>query len=274
MPEFIERNREIGWEVEELNSVPNLDCKIESLVCAKEVNLDEIFSSGEIEKAWNAVSRELQRFEIPDGTGGVNPGDRRAIFYLISYFRPHSMLEVGTYIGASTVYAAAALHRGHGLENQERPNLVTVDFSDVNDPVSKPWLLHGTRNSPIEMISTIGCSYFVEFVTNVSLDYMAGCTQKYDFIFLDGDHAAKTVYQEIPAALELLEKDGLILLHDYFPESNPLWSDGSFIPGPFLATDRLVTEGVPLKVLPLGHLPWPTKLGSSITSLALLVRNT
>lgn len=274
MPEFIEGNLEIRREVEELKSVPSLDCTLESLASTKEVNLHEIFSSGAIEKAWNAVSPELQMFEIPDGTGGVNPGDRRAIFYLISYFKPRSVLEVGTHIGASIVHTAAALHRGHKLENQERPNLVTVDVSDVNDPVSKPWLQHGTRNSPIEMINTLGCSYFVKFEMNASLAYMAGCEQRYDFIFLDGDHAAKTVYQEIPAALALLESDGLILLHDYFPESNPLWSDGTFIPGPFLAIDRLTREGVPLKVLPLGQLPWPTKLESNITSLALLVRNT
>jgi predicted O-methyltransferase YrrM len=273
MPEFIEGNLEIRKEMEELKRVPSLECTLESLVSAKDVKLHEIFSSETIEKAWDVVNPELQMFEIPDGTGGVNPGDRRAIFYLISYFKPRSVLEVGTHIGASVVHTAAALHRVHTLENQECPNLVTVDVSDVNDPVSKPWLQHGTRNSPIEMINTMGCSYFVEFEMNASLAYMGECGQKYDFIFLDGAHAAKTVYQEIPAALALLERDGLILLHDYFPGSNPLWSDGSVIPGPFLATDRLITEGVPLKVLPLGQLPWPTKLESNITSLALLVRN-
>jgi predicted O-methyltransferase YrrM len=271
---FIEVKLEISREVEELKRVPRLDCTLESLVRADEINLHEIFGSATIAKAWNAVSPELQMFEIPDGTGGVNPGDRRAIFYLLSYFKPRSVLEVGTHIGASTVHTAAALHRGHKLENQERPNLVTVDVIDVNDPVSKPWLQHGTRNSPMEMIHTMGCSYFVEFETNASLTYMAGCEQTYDFIFLDGDHAAKTVYQEITAALAVLERDGLILLHDYFPESNPLWSDRAVIPGPFLAISRLITEGVPLKVLPLGQLPWPTKLESNITSLALLVRNT
>jgi predicted O-methyltransferase YrrM len=274
MPEFLRRLLRIRREAKELKSVPSLGCQVERLLSAQEVNLEEIFSSGEIEKAWNTVRPELQRFEIPDGTGGVNPGDGRALFYLMRYLKPRSVLEVGTHIGASTVHIAAALHTGHRLENEAPLKLVSVDVSVVNDPISKPWLQHGARYSPVEMINKMGCEYFVEFVTNTSLDYMAGCEQSYDFIFLDGNHAAKTVYREIPAALELLEKDGLILLHDYFPELNPLWSDGSIIPGPFLATERLRTEGTQLKVLPLSQLPWLTKLKSNITSLALLVRKT
>jgi hypothetical protein len=51
----------------------------------------------------------------------------------------------------------------------------------------------------------------------------------------------------------------------------PLWSNGSVIPGPFLATERLKAEEAKVVVLPLGELPWPTKLRSSATSLALLL---
>jgi predicted O-methyltransferase YrrM len=274
MPEFLKRILKIRREAKELKSIPGLGCRVGRLLPAEEVNLEEIFSSGEIERAWNAIRPELQSFEIPDGTGGVNPGDRRAIFYLTKYFKLRSVLEVGTHIGASTVHIAAALHSGQKLEDEARLNLVSVDASVVNDPIAKPWLKHGTRYSPVEMINKMGCGYFVEFVTTTSLAYMAGCEQRYNFIFLDGDHAAKTVYQEIPAALELLDKGGLILLHDYFPKLNPLWSDGAMIPGPFLATERLRTEGAQFKVLPLGLLPWPTKLNSNVTSLALLVRKT
>lgn len=272
MPGFLKRIREIRREANELKSVPSLGCKVECLLSAKEVNLEGIFSSSGIETAWNAVMPELQTFEIPDGTGGVNPGDGRALFYLVSYFKPRSVLEVGTYIGASTVHIAAALHRDQRAENQEPLNLVSVDARDMNDPISKPWLQHGTRYSPVEMISRMGCGYFAGFVTTAALDYMAACERRYDLIFLDGDHAAKTVYREITAALALLNNDGLILLHDYFPKLAPLWSNGSVIPGPFLATERLRAEGAQFEVLHLGRLPWPTKLKSNITSLALLVR--
>jgi predicted O-methyltransferase YrrM len=245
--------------------------KAESLRSAKEVSLEEVFSSKGIEAAWDAVMPELRAFEIPDGTGGVNPGDRRAIFYLVSYFEPRSVLEVGTHIGASTIHIAAAL-RSRRKAVKERPNLISVDAIDVNDPVSKPWLRHGTSFSPAEMIGRMGYDDFTELATSNSLDYMTDCERGFDFIFLDGDHAGKTVYREIPAALELLNPDGLILLHDYFPGAKPLWSNGSVIPGPFLAAERLRAEGAQFEVLPLGRLPWPTKLKSNLTSLALLAR--
>jgi hypothetical protein len=64
----------------------------------------------------------------------------------------------------------------------------------------------------------------------------------------------------------------VILLHDYFPDLKPLWSNGRVIPGPWLAIERLKREGAPLTVKPFGALPWPTKLNSNNTSLALLLR--
>jgi hypothetical protein len=122
------------------------------------------------------------------------------------------------------------------------------------------------------MVNEMGYETFVEFITDSSLSYFAKCKSRFDLIFLDGDHAASTVYQEIPAALNLLNLDGVILLHDYFPELKPLWSHIPVIPGPFLATERLVKEGANLVVLPLGKLPWPSNLQSNATSLALLLR--
>ncbi|MGH9941514.1 MAG: O-methyltransferase [Pyrinomonadaceae bacterium] len=272
MPEFLRRILNTRREARELKSVARFGCKVEHLRSASEVNLAEVFGSGELEREWRTIAPRLRPFDIPDGTGGVNPGDRRAIFYLTRYFKPRSVLEVGTHIGASTLHIAAALHDVQSLENQERPNFVSVDVCDVNDPLAQPWLRHGTRSSPVTMIDELGCGHFVRFVTDDSLDYLVGRQQKYDLIFLDGDHAAKTVYQEIPLALDLLERDGLILLHDYFPRLHPLWSDGAVIPGPCLAANRLRAEGAEFDVLPLGRLPWPTKLKSNITSLALLVR--
>ena len=150
--------------------------------------------------------------------------------------------------------------------------LLDVDIADVNDPVVKPWLDFDSKYSPVEMIENSGFANFVQFVTGNSLEYLSNCKQKYDFIFLDGDHRAQTVYREIPAALKLLKKEGVILLHDFYPDLKPLWSDGFLIPGPVLATDRLIAEKATLAVIPLGDLPWPTKLGSHKTSLALLLK--
>jgi hypothetical protein len=80
------------------------------------------------------------------------------------------------------------------------------------------------------------------------------------------------VYQEVSAALSLLKTDGVILLHDYYPGANPLYPDNATIGGPFHALERIRKENPAIDVLPLGDLPWPTKLGKNVTSLALVAR--
>jgi len=87
---------------------------------------------------------------------------------------------------------------------------------------------------------------------------------------LDGDHSAKVVYQEVSAASKLLNSGGLILLHDYFPNLQLLWSNGDIKPGPWLAIERLKKEGMAIDIKALGKLPWATKMNSNFTSLALL----
>jgi predicted O-methyltransferase YrrM len=254
-----------------LRASPPARCNTENLRKVGTLPLPEIFESPSIESKWNESRAKLDAFSIPDGTGGVNPGDRRAVYYLTSALKPLSVLEIGTHIGASTVNIASALAMNQASE-QRNATLATVDISDVNSITAEPWLKYGSKRSPSERINSLGLQSLVEFVTETSLDYAARCNRKFDFIFLDGDHEAKTVYSEIPMALNLLNPNGVILLHDYFPNLKPLWSDGWAAPGPFLATDRLRAEGANISVLPLGALPWPTKLQSNITSLALLLK--
>ncbi len=233
-----------------------------------------MFDRAETHSQWQQAAATLNEMcQIEDGTtGGVNPGDRRALWYLITTLRPASILEIGTHVGASTVHIASALREMTKRDPSYQPRLITVDIEDVNSEAGA-WKGYGLPSSPRDMIQAIGCDDLVSFVTQQSVNFLENSPERFDFIFLDGDHAATAVYQEIPRALKLLKKDGVILLHDFFPNNRPLWSNGSLIAGPFTAVSRLRSEGAPIKVLPLGALPWPTKLGSNITSLALVTRD-
>lgn len=215
---------------------------------------------------WPSVAAELTRIHpIEDmKTGGVNPGDRRAIYYLVRALKPVNVLEIGTHVGASTLHIAAAL-RQNGIGN-----MTTVDIQDVNANDGY-WKRFGLAQSPAGATSEIGMADRVQFRTMRSLDALAEPT-RYDFVFLDGSHAASIVYQELPLALRRLLPNGTVLLHDYFPDAEPLWSDGVVIRGPFVACSRLKREDMQSKVIPLGALPWPTKLGSNVTSLAIVAR--
>ena len=267
------RNKIRVWrEARRLNAEPRLTCTTERLIPRGNISLAEMFASPDLQRSWNTMETAIQQFRLPNSTGGVNLGDRRAIFYLVNALQPSAVLEIGTHIGASTVHIAAALHQVQ-LGSGRKGHLSTVDVVDVNSPVDKHWEKYGASSAPTEMIDGLGFRSMVEFHVDSSLRFLSSCERKFDFIFLDGDHSARTVYQEIPAALDLLQQGGVILLHDFFPDLRPLWSNGSVIPGPFLATERLRQEGANLVVCPLGKLPWPTKLGSRVTSLALLAKS-
>lgn len=255
-----------------LNYFEQISC--DSSALSKSINADslrEIFSSKDIDPGWHDVERQTSALSIGK-IGGINFGDRRAIYYLIRHLCPRNVLEVGTHVGASTVTILGALQTCDSEYRNHASKLTTVDIRDVNDVQSKPWKTFGSKHSPREMAAKMGASKLVEFFVSASTQYLATCTQRFDFIFLDGNHAATVVYQELPLALKLLNPGGVILLHDYFPDLKPLWSHKNAIPGPWLATQRLKSEGARFSVLPLGELPWMTKFDSKVSSLALVVR--
>ena len=240
-----------------------------ALVRQDQVDLPGLLADRAAARGTEELMGRLAQIGISERAGGVNPGDRRAIYTLIHHFRPRAVLEIGTHIGASTLCMAAALDSNDADGAVE--GLWTVDIEDVNDPVARPWQRYGSQQSPEQMVRALGYQGLVHFVTRRSLEFLEETDKKFDFVFLDGDHAAKTVYRELPLALDRLAPGGVILLHDCFPALRPLWSDKSVIPGPWLAVERLRREGARIRAIPLGNLPWPTKLGSSATSLALIV---
>ena len=226
---------------------------VENLRARNTLSLRSILESRQADAEWSQAEKLITRYHISDGTGGVNPGDRRAIYYLISALKPSSVLEVGKHIGASTIHIAAALHDSQ-IGRGGHARLLSVDIRNVNCDKTRLWEKFGTKQSPYAMIRESGFGRFVRFATSTSVDFAAYCRERFDFIFLDRDHAEKTVLTEPPAVLPLLNPDGVILLHDFFPNRVPRWSDGSVIAGPCEAIKKLRSEAYALVALPLGGL--------------------
>jgi predicted O-methyltransferase YrrM len=272
LPQDLYNALRIQLDKRRLGAIPGRTCPVAPLRRGFDAeSLRQVFLSKEVESEWPEVEREISSLDITEQAGGVNSGDRRAIYFLVRYFRSRSVLEVGTHIGASMLHITAALRRNRLQDQGKTHRATTVDIVDVNDEETQLWKAYGSRYSPKEMLGKMGAADLVTFVMQPSLEYFSICNQRYDFIFLDGDHAGRTIYQELLAALRLLDEGGVVLLHDYFPDLRPLWPDGVVISGPWLATTRLRSEGAALQILPIGKLPWPTKQGTKITSLAMVV---
>ncbi len=203
--------------------------------------------------------------------GGINPGDQRAVFTLVRRIKPKRVLEIGTHLGYSTCAIALALQLNHE-EGHLDSNLVSVDLRDVNDDPCAPWRRALTPRAPKDAVAAIARDIDVRFVQATSLDYLSTTADQFDLVFLDGDHAAPTVFEELHLLNGRLVPDGTVLLHDYFPDGRALWQGSLPCTGPWRAIRRLQRDGSPLRVHPMGALPWPTKLGSHRSSLAILGR--
>lgn len=239
-----------------------------NLRAAHTLTLADIFANGEIAMSWETDGEVIRHvYGEEDRMGGVNPGDRRALYYLVLGLRPVNVLEIGTHIAASTLHIARALKR---LNRGGR--VTTVDIMDVNHPEDGAWRQLGLSRPPREFARQLGCWDQIDFRTGPSLELLHTTSKRYDFVFLDGDHSARAVYQEVCAALSLLNPGGVILLHDYYPGGKSLYPDSATISGPFHALERMQRENSSIHVVPLGDLPWPTKQGKNVTTLALVAR--
>jgi predicted O-methyltransferase YrrM len=251
-----------------LVTLPQQSFDSDNLRAADTLPLADIFGNKDIATAWEKDHKVINYlYGDEDKMEGVNPGDRRALYYLVMALKPQNVLEVGTHIGASTLHIARALK----CLNQSG-RMTSVDIVDVNHPERGAWKQGGLPMSPRDFARQLECLDHIDFHTGDCLDLMRTTRQRYDFIFLDGYHGARAVYLEVSAALSLLNSGGVILLHDYYPGAKPLYPDKVTISGPFHALERIRKENPAVGVLPLGDLPWPTKQGEKATSLALVAR--
>src|SRR5882724_7348975 len=229
-----------------LARIPKARFDAERLNALSRPQFDAAFTDDAIGTAWRRDLALMSRvMPYADIYGGVCPGERRAIYQLIAWLKPRRVLEIGTHIGASTLVIAQALASHAGPDGM----LVTGDILDVNDPEQGAYSSLGTL-SPRDGLRQLGIENHVRFEAKPALQLMPELDQKFDFIFLDGDHSA-------PA---------------FYPEGTKIYPDGMVVPGPFVAAQRIHHEIPKLNFLPLGELPWETKQGVRKTSLALVSR--
>lgn len=231
------------------------------------IDIRNIWNDKKISQYWEEDHRIIgDTFGVDEYNLAVSPDCRQTIYFLMMGLRPKRVLEIGTNVGGSALYIAAALKR---LDSGG--DLITVDIVDVNHPTTAPWVDFGMENSPSKYAERLGLDN-ITFYKNNSIEFLENCNEKFDVIFLDGDHSPRTVYKEISKALEKLNEDGMILLHDFYDGLRPIHSDGEYIiPGPFIACKRIHYENPEIEARPIGSAPCRNNQGN-ITSLALVGR--
>jgi predicted O-methyltransferase YrrM len=268
LPNSLKKMIRASLETKRLGKIEICQFSTAHLKKLKPATLSTLLRDSTITKNWHDNGELIERFSLPILTGGINPGDQRALYYLARFFKPKRILEIGTHIGCSTAMLALALKDN----KNEDYSLTSLDIRDVNDTRAKPWLEFKARYSPAQLVKMIGNRGKVNFIVQDSRHYFKTEKATFDFIFIDGDHTAKAVYQEVPLALNHLNPEGVILLHDYYIQNKKLGYRADIPSGPFLALGKLIENGAQMEALPLNELPWQTTENSKLTSLTLLSR--
>ena len=156
----------IRWALEELGVrlgrrvLPGAHAAADAAAEVDTIDLAAIWRDPEIAAAWDAAERRVAPLGLT-AQGGMNPGDRRALYYLVRHLRPERVLEVGTLAGASTVHLAVGL--ADAWPGPVLRRLLTVDIADVNDPERGAWRRLGLAQSPRQAMERLGFGGMVEF---------------------------------------------------------------------------------------------------------------
>jgi hypothetical protein len=182
----------------------------------------------------------------------MSPEAGLMLFSLVRNIRPRVVVEVGTFIGISTIWLAAALEEGKddpGRAPGEVQGLIHC-FDDFGPIHSGPWrdaALSASRLPLVEShLAKAGLSHRVQFhagdssteilkhreVLRAGLDPFKGAWMSpivgsnagpgsiggVDFALVDGNHTVEGVLQDLRAIEPVLNTGGYIALHDTFPE--------------------------------------------------------
>ncbi len=127
------------------------------------------------------------------------------ILHLIRLYRPRTFLEVGTHWGVTTRLIAerfpdmsiVTVDPGDRIPEAERPSNQTAEFLP-QDEIGK--LVRNFRN--VEIIKQ-------------PFSRIAWGDQKFEMIFIDGNHSLPFVLEDSHLALQLITHPGVILWHDF-----------------------------------------------------------
>lgn len=146
---------------------------------------------------------------------------------------PKSSIEIGCFEGDSTFNIANICH-------QQNPNYkhYAIDPFDTSDDLPEE-NISSTKKIFLDNLEEFEPKGVVEFINKKSFDglidlYSRGV--KADFIYVDGDHRAPGVLQDLILSFELLNKGGIML----FDDSMTWRKDNNPCNSPKMAVDNFI----------------------------------
>lgn len=162
----------------------------------------------------------------------MSPETGLLLFSLVRNIRPRTVIEVGTFIGVSTIWMAAALDEigdeyASSGDTQERVGaLVSIDdFTPLPETQWRKVSVEGDRMALVRShIEEAGLTHRVHLERGTSWEVLPRIrpqlrqTGGVQLALLDGDHSAEGLRKDLIALEPVLETGGYVIVHDTIPE--------------------------------------------------------
>jgi hypothetical protein len=91
------RRKSTRAEQASLSKLPRAEIDTGKLGKIDKGEIERILTEPKLHDEWRVMAKEIDRLILIEDmkTGGVNPGDRRALFYLVRALGPERVLEIG-----------------------------------------------------------------------------------------------------------------------------------------------------------------------------------
>ena len=123
------------------------------------------------------------------------PWQCRTLFRLINFYKPKTILEVGTSLGISTLYQAMAA---------QNANFITLE----GDPVIAQIAQHNFKEMKMNQIELIQGNF--DNTLSTALQKL----KQLDYIFLDGNHKLEPTLRYFNEALQFSHNDSIFVIDD------------------------------------------------------------
>lgn len=204
------------------------------------------------------INRRPENKSLPES---VSEADGYILYAITRFLNIKHALEIGTHLGFSTLHIALAL--------KENALLTTVDLRDMNNEKEKLYTQYGSNISPNKLLANFQVDGKVDFVISDSSRYVNSSKNKFDFIFIDGNHSEVGAYFDILHSIIALNDDGVIILHDYNNPYDPTPNIQKGMYGVYWAIERVKKIFPDINTIPIKSVPYGGN-DNYPTSLALL----
>lgn len=185
---------------------------------------------------WHQVIDMLRQEGLPENfilRGSITIHDTRAILQLIEKNKYCSVLNVGVFLGVSTVVMAKSIPANGcvvgidpnfplrlqggatGYKSELTPFEYVRKILTLQDLKDKVVLKQGFFSCPPSPGFQKAIKDAQISISDLPIIFDVAKTELFDFIFIDGDHYSQAVFSDLMVASRMLLPHGIIAIHDF-----------------------------------------------------------